>query len=131
MAFGKNCPDCLETLRELQRTCGSCGYRIELVPEEEDIERYLRRPSLGGLLWTQAYAFGTRQYGWFVLSLIPFVGVVALLVMCIFGRRRSWEIGGWESFEEFRRRQRLMDGFAYVWVAILVGLYLLARYTQL
>ena len=46
---GKSCPDCTAALREAQRICEGCGYAIQLVPKEELIERYLRRPSPGGL----------------------------------------------------------------------------------
>ncbi|HJN84773.1 MAG TPA: hypothetical protein QF873_00455 [Patescibacteria group bacterium] len=116
----KSCPDCLTKLREAQRACKACGYTIELVPKEEVMERYLRRPSPGGLFWTQGYALGTRQYMWFVVSLIPIAGFVALGAMFIFGRRWSWHVGGWSSFDEFKKRQRLMDTLAYVWFGGLV-----------
>lgn len=124
----KTCPECLEKLRELQELCKSCGYKVELVPEEEVVARYLKRPSPGGLFWTQAYAFGTRQYLWFILSLIPVVGFVALGVMFLFGRRLSWQTGGWENFTEFKARQQLMDSLAYGWLAILLCIYLYARF---
>ncbi len=116
----KSCPDCLQKLKEAQRACGACGYTVELVPKEEQIERYLKRPSPGGLFFTQAYAFGTRQYMWFIVSLIPVVGLAALVVMFLFGRRWSWHVGGWENFEEFKKRQRLMDTIAYVWLVVLL-----------
>ena len=118
----------MEKLKELQKLCGSCGYTVELVPAEEMTARYLKRPSPGGLFWTQAYALGTRQYLWFILSLIPVVGIVALFVMFFFGRRLSWETGGWNSFAEYKKRQQLMDGLAYGWLAILLGIYLYTKY---
>jgi len=92
------------------------------------IERYLKRPSPGGLFWTQAYALGTRQYVWFLVSLIPIFGVAALVAMFIFGRRLSWKVGDWESFEEFKRRQGLMDRIAYVWLGLLIAAYLYTRF---
>lgn len=126
----KSCPDCLEKLREAQRICEGCGYTVELVPKEEVIERYLRRPSPGGLFWTQAYAFGTRQYIWFIVSLVPIVGFVALGAMFLFGRRWSWRVGGWDNFEEFKKRQRLMDGVAYAWLCVLIFVYIYLRWLR-
>ena len=79
------------------------------------MQRYLNRPSLGGLLWTQAYALGTRQYLWFVLSLIPLVHLVAMGAMAFYGRRWSWNVGGWATFAQFKRRQRIMDVLAVIW----------------
>lgn len=124
----KSCPDCLQKLKEAQRACLACGYTVELVPKEEVMERYLRRPSLGGLFWTQGYAFGTRQYLWFIVSLIPIAGFVALVAMFFFGRRWSWHVGGWDSFEEFQKRQQLMDGIASAWLCVLVVAYAYLRW---
>jgi len=126
----KSCPDCLQKLKEAQRACHACGYVVELVPREKQIDRYLKRPSPGGLFFTQAYAFGTRQYLWFIISLIPVVGLVALVTMFLFGRRWSWHVGGWENFEEFKRRQRVMDRIAYAWLAILLLGYVYLRWVQ-
>lgn len=124
----KTCPECFTKLRELQALCGGCGYRVELVSKEEDMERYLKRPSLGGLFWTQAYAFGTRQYMWFILSILPITGFVALPAMFVFGRRWSWKVGGWKNFEEFKKRQVLMDGIGVAWILFLVSIWAYFRY---
>ncbi len=124
----QKCPECFVKLRELQELCGGCGYRVELVTKEEDMERYLKRPSLGGLFWTQAYAFGTRQYMWFILSILPITGFVALPAMFVFGRRWSWKVGGWASFNEFKSRQTLMDRIGVAWVLLLVAIWAYFRY---
>ncbi len=127
MKNAKMCPECMEKLKEAQRFCAACGYHVELVPDEVVMERFLRRPSPGGLFWTQAYALGTRQYLWFILSLIPIVGVVALFAMFFYGRRWSWKVGEWENFEEYRRRQILMDRIGYGWLATLLIGYIVVR----
>lgn len=127
-ALKKTCPECYTKLRELAAICAGCGYKIELVTKEEDIERFIRRPSPGGLLWTQAYAFGSRQYLWFVLSILPITGIAALPAMFLFGRRWSWHVGGWESFDEFKRRQVLLDRIGIAWVLVLVAVVLFVRY---
>lgn len=127
METPKTCPECLEKFKEAQRYCESCGYHVELVTNEVVMERFLRRPSPGGLFWTQAYAIGTRQYLWFVVSLVPIAGFVALFAMFFYGRRWSWKVGEWESFEEYRRRQILMDRIGYGWLAVLLIGYIILR----
>lgn len=119
-ALKRTCPECYTKLRELAQVCAGCGYKIELVTKDEDVERFIRRPSVGGLLWTQAYAFGSRQYIWFVLSILPLTGLIALPAMFLFGRRWSWHKGGWESFEEYKRRQILLDRIGTAWVLLLM-----------
>ncbi len=121
------CPECFTKLRELQAACDGCGYTVELVSKDEEIERFVRRLSPGGLFWTQAYAFGTRQYVWFILSILPITGFVALPLMFVFGRRWSWRVGGWESFEVFKRRQQLMDRIGIAWIAFLILVYIGVR----
>lgn len=124
----KTCPDCLDRLRAAQKACEACGYKVELVPKEKQIEKFLKRPSPGGLFFTQAYALGTRQYMWFIISLIPIAGFVALGAMFLFGRRWSWHVGGWDNYEQYKKRQRLMDTIAYIWLAILILGYLYLRF---
>lgn len=103
---------------------------MELVSKEQDMERYLKRPSLGGLFWTQAYAFGTRQYLWFILSILPITGFVALPAMFLFGRRWSWRVGGWENFETFKKRQLLMDRIGIAWIILLALIYAYLRFLK-
>ncbi len=101
---------------------------LVLEPDEDVRARYLRSPSLGALLFTQGWAFGSRLYVWFLISLIPGVGLVALFACIFFGRRWSWKQGGWASWEEFTKRMKLMDVLAVVWILFLLAGYLVARY---
>ncbi len=126
--MGHTCTNCRAHIEEWNKSCGSCGFRLVLVPEAEARERYLRVPSLGALLWTQGWAFGARLYLWFVLSLIPPVGPFVLVLCVIFGRRWSWKHGSWTDWEEFRSRMRLLDILAGVWAACLLGAYLYFRF---
>ena len=48
--------------------------------------------------------------------------------MFFYGRRWSYKVGGWESFQEFKERQDLMDKVAYGWLALIILGYLGARY---
>lgn len=97
--------------------------------DEAAQSRFLRGPSLGALLFTQGFAFGARLYVWFLLSLIPIVGIPVLFILLIFGRRLSWKHGGWASFEAFQARMKLLDIIAVVWLLALVALYFFARKT--
>lgn len=122
------CSLCEQVVEEWNKKCASCGMHLVLEPNEALKARYLRGPSLGALLFTQGWAFGARLYVWFLISLIPAVGLVALFACLIFGRRWSWKHGGWASFDEFRARMRLMDIVAVIWVLLLISIYLWRRY---
>ncbi|MBU0531672.1 MAG: hypothetical protein ABIG32_00440 [Candidatus Uhrbacteria bacterium] len=123
-----SCPDCKRAVKELQEKCAGCRFNIIVEPSEKARARYLRGPSLGALFFTQGYTFGARLYFWFILSLIPVVGIAALIIMVLFGRRLSWKAGGWGSWEEYQQRMKLLDIIGIVWISILIGAYLIARY---
>lgn len=91
-----------------------------LEPDEERKARYLKAPALGALLWTQGWTFGARLYLWFLLSLIPVFGLIALFACLLFGRRWAWKQGGWASWEEFTERMKVMDAFAVIWILGLI-----------
>jgi hypothetical protein len=97
-------------------------------PDEARRVRYLRGPSLGALLFTQGWAFGARLYVWFLLSLVPVVGIAVLFACLFFGRRWSWKRGGWSSWQEFQTRMRVLDLVALGWIAALAGIYLFTRF---
>lgn len=122
------CTSCKREVEAWNEKCRGCGFTLELVPDERRKARYLRGPSLGALLWTQGWTFGARLYFWFLISLIPVVGLVALFVCLFFGRRLSWKYGGWSDWEEYVARMRLMDVVGVIWVAILAGAYLWVRF---
>lgn len=123
----KNCPDCKQLVKEWNKQCKDCGYTLVLEPEEAARARYLRGPALGALLWTQGWAIGARTYLWFLLSLVPVIGIVSLIFLTLFGRRISWESGGWASWEEYKSRMRMMDIIGLVWIGILIVIYFIAR----
>lgn len=121
------CKNCQEKVRIWNEECAGCGYKLVIEPEDKVKARYLRQPSLGALLWTQGWAFGARLYFLFLLSLIPAVGIAALILGVIFGRRWSWRFGGWGSWEEYQERMRLMDVLGGVWICLLIGVYFYLR----
>src|SRR3989338_933173 len=117
------CTSCKKMVDEWNQTCGSCGFQLVLEPDEIARARYLRGPSLGALFFTQGWTFGARLYVWFLLSIIPIVGIVVLFVCLFFGRRWSWKRGGWTSWQEFQIRMRVLDICAISWLVCLVGVY--------
>ena len=117
---GRKCKSCLEKIDEWNESCGSCGYHLVLEPDERRKVRYLRAPALGALLWTQGWTFGARLYLWFLLSLVPVFGLIALFACLLFGRRWAWKYGGWADWEEFEHRMKVMDAFGVIWILGLI-----------
>ena len=126
---GGKCESCEALLHEWQERCRDCGVGVTPVNQEEEERKksYLRWPSLGALLWTQGFSFGARLYILFIMSLIPVVGFAALGVAFLFGRKRSWKYGQWDSWQEFTQRMRLLDMLGAAWVAILITVYFFFR----
>lgn len=122
------CVNCKKEVEAWNERCGSCGFTLVLEPDEKRRARFLRGPALGALLFTQGWTLGARVYFWFLLSLIPVLGIAALILCVIFGRRWSWKYGGWSDWEEFVKRMRVMDAIGVVWILILIGVYLFFRF---
>ncbi len=93
MGMNRTCTSCKHEVEDWNEKCGGCGYTLELVPDDQKKARFLRGPALGALLFTQGWAFGARLYFWFLLSLVPVFGLIALIVGVFFGRRLSWKYG--------------------------------------
>ena len=124
----QTCTSCKAQIEAWNERCGGCGFTLVLEPDEKRRARFLRGPALGALLFTQGWTFGARVYFWFLISLIPVVGIAALILCVIFGRRWSWKYGGWSDWDEFVRRMRVMDVIGVVWIMILAAIYLSARF---
>ncbi len=122
------CTQCHKVVEEWNKKCGSCGFHLVMVPDEQLQDQYLKTPSLGALLFTQGWAFGSRLYVWFLISLIPGVGLVALFACLFFGRRWSWKYGGWDSWQQYTQRMKLMDHLGMIWIGVLFTSYLWTRY---
>jgi hypothetical protein len=125
---GRKCQQCTKKVDVWNESCKGCGYHLVLEPDEKLQARYLRRPSLGALFWTQGWTFGARLYGWFLLSLVPVFGLIALFVCLFFGRRWSWKRGGWADWKEFTQRMKLMDTIGLIWILGLMVGYLWLRF---
>ena len=122
------CHQCKDKIDVWNKEGQRCGFHLVLEPEQKLKARYLRTPSLGALFFTQGWALGARLYFWFILSLIPAVGIAALILCVIFGRRWSWKFGSWSSWKEFQSRMRILDVVAIFWICFLMGLYLYFRF---
>ncbi len=125
--MGKTCVQCKADIEAWNEKCGGCGYTLVLEPDAVLQERRLRAPALGALLFTQGWCFGARMYGWFLLSLIPMVGIIVLPIMVLFGRRWAWKAGGWTDWQEFEDRMRLLDVLSAIWIVLLIGGWSLLR----
>lgn len=121
------CPECKKILAHWNEHCHGCGYKLALEPQEAARARYLRGPSLGALFFTQGWAFGARLYLWFLLSLIPIVGLAILPLLVLFGRRLAWTMESWESWDDFTSRMRLMDIIGVIWLTGLIIVYFWLR----
>lgn len=126
--MGATCTSCKQEVELWNEKCGGCGFHLVLEPDEKRKARYLRGPALGALLFTQGWTFGAKLYAWFLLSLVPVFGLIALFACLFFGRRWSWKYGGWEDWESFTRRMRTMDLLGGLWLVLLVVSYFMARY---
>ncbi len=89
-----------------------------LTPEQL---KYIRGGSLsaffGGLIWP----LGSKLWLYALLSLVPLVNIYVWLKLTFHGRRMSWEKGEWQSFDQFKQRQKLL---VYIILAVFV-LYIL------
>jgi hypothetical protein len=126
----KTCESCKAEVEAWNVRCGSCGFHLVLEPDEARRARYLRGPSIGALFFTQGWALGARLYVWFVLSLIPVVGLAVLIFALLFGRRWSWKHGGWKDWKEFTMRMKWLDILGVLWIGFLIGLYLWRRINE-
>lgn len=77
-----------------------------------------------------AFAFGAIYYfanglikEGFLTMFIPFYNIYLYFKGIFRGRRMSWGKGGWQDFESYQKRQKLLDKigwiFMFVWVALL------------
>ncbi len=125
--MNKTCKNCKDQVDVWNKKCGGCGFTLVLQPDEQRKAQFLKTPSLGALLFTQGWTAGSRLYVWFLLSLVPVFGIVALILCLFFGRRWSWKQGGWSSWEEYTKRMKLLDILGVAWIMFLIISYFVAK----
>lgn len=98
---------------------------MEQSVDSKDI--FLKRWSWGGFLVSPIWALGSRKYVAGILLLlaciIPIIPFGFGIYYGIKGRQLSWEKGGWSSFEEFAKRQRLLDNVCFALFLVSLVLY--------
>lgn len=119
----KLCGSCKTKVEEWNEKCKGCGFTLIIEPAEKTRAKYLRTPSLGALFFTQGWTLGARLYLFFLLSLIPIVGIPVLVISTLFGRRLSWKFGSWSDWSEFQKWMKIMDAVGIAWILLLVILY--------
>lgn len=85
-----------------------------LTPEQI---QYISRWSWGAFLAGVIWPLGNRMWLWAVLTLVPVVNLYAWIKLSISGRQMAWEKGGWQNFEQFKKRQTIV-----AWVAVAVSI---------
>lgn len=91
-----------------------------LTPEQL---KYIRGGSLGAFFGGLIWPLGSKLWLWALLSLVPIVNIYVWLKLTFHGRRMAWEKGEWQSFDQFRQRQKVLGwvilGFFVVYALIL------------
>lgn len=111
------------TTQEIEQHLAS---RIETQHITADERRLLATWSWTAFFGAPLWAFGSRLYGWGVLSLIPGLHVIAGLVLGARGRREAWKEGEWKTFAEFWQRQKLLRPIvlaAWAVVVLVLGVF--------
>lgn len=92
-------------------------------------EVYLKKWSWGAFLMVPFWALGSKMYVAGILLLVfgyivPVVNFGVGIYFGVKGREKAWAATKWESFEEFRKRQNLLDNLGFVLMLLLVVLYI-------
>jgi hypothetical protein len=76
-----------------------------LTPEQINfIHKWSWGAFFGGAIWP----LGNKLFIWALLSLIPLVNIYVWIKLAIEGRRMAWEQSGWDDFDHFRYRQKVV-----------------------
>lgn len=90
----------------------------------EEQEKFNNTFSWSGFLFNWIWLLGSRLYKklWIILLLfIPIVNLfVALFWLGFNGREMAWKYGRWQDFNEFRKRQKLLDKIALYYYGIIL-----------
>ena len=85
----------------------------------EQIE-YITKWSWGAFFGQIFWALGNRLYLWALLFLVPFVNIYAWIVLSMDGRKKAWEEGKWESFEQFKKRQTTVAWVIFILFILII-----------
>ena len=113
------CLECHNEVMEPSLTCNGCGFEVQQKNERER-DAFLQKRPFVALVAPWLYAFGTRQYGWFCLSLLGPFYLVAAIYLYRFGRIQAWRNGSWTSFEEFYAREHVIKNVFGIVIVIFI-----------
>lgn len=82
-----------------------------VVPEE------IRGWNWGAFLMSWIWSIGNKSYIG-LLSLVPYIGIIMVIILGVKGNEWAWQNRQWESVEQFRNTQRI---WAYWGVGILIA----------
>lgn len=86
----------------------------------------LRRWNWGAFVLTPWWTFTMRQAFWFVLALLPGIGIVAACYLALNGNELAWKSRHWASADHFADTQRIWNFCGIVlFILELIGVVLL------
>jgi len=82
--------------------------------------KYINGWSWGAFFGNGIWQWGQKLYLQAVLAFIPFVNIYIWIKCAMDGRKMAWEKGGWDGFENFKKRQTVM-----AWVIVIVFVFVI------
>ncbi len=92
----------------LQGVAGYQGLAIEQIA-------YTQGWSWGACWGSLVWALGNKLYWWALGMLVPIWNIYVWIKLSVDGRKLAWEKGGWQGFEQFKNRQKIM-----AWVILII-----------
>lgn len=96
-------------------------------------QKYITRWSWGGFAMGWIYLASSRLYKkalkYLLLALIPFAGLILNIRLGLKGRAMTWSEGPWLNFDEYQKRQRLLDiiGLIIIISSVVFGIVMTVR----
>jgi len=78
---------------------------------------YIHKFSWGAFVASGIWPWGNKLYVWGILAFIPLIGIYVWIRLALEGRKMAWEQGGWTSFDQFKKRQKIM---AWIILAVII-----------
>lgn|SRR3989338_142912 len=83
--------------------------------------KYITSSSLGAFFATPIWALGNKLFLEGVLSFLPLLNLYYWFQLTGSGRKMAWEKGGWTSFDQFKKRQKIMAWIVLVFFILSAG----------
>ncbi len=96
---------------------------------EIDQDTFVNKWSWGGFFLHWIYFIASRApkkaFLYFLGSLVPILNIYLWIKTGLKGRKITWETGKWLNFEDYRKRQKLLDKIGVIVIVVLGGLAIL------